>query len=819
MTATRAQKEAEEARKKEEAASQAAAAAAKETAAWEKVRAEREEAKAREDAKKARDAERKQEEETAKQKRRGAEEEAGAAEGDVSGKKQKDENHMDTGGEGEAKTAEDKPDAGINDYINEMNHGGSDDEKVEEQAENVAEKNGEEAKMEEEEQEIKSPAKKKKKKDKKKNKKNKEDGAGSILKQGKFAKAAEEKADAARAKVAAEEARKKYKHEFTRTIVEASLICKNEGIEAKFDEFTLGVRSLFKQIQKVDKKAAMDPIDADGERLWEPNDLPFDHTDLGAWIMKGGNKVFEMKKARKNDREEEDRYLDPEVYFTFGFSSDVDPLKIIDRISCEWGRIGGRRLMVKEISSFNTKTSFCLYHVRKDGTPATIEAELKKVLDEAQSYAIQQDDNFLFGLEDIPDLGLRAQMPKVEGMDTRQFQGWSWRQQELRKVLHVEVEEKHVEMVQCLVEWSKSGGIMQKYFGKNAHASNVIEVKKGAAARRAKDQKLVQGKVDMSALASHCRKHINFMGNTRYDGILGILDLDKPVAFYSASDPTKVAGYYTLRRAMYEKFKMADGHRLFWEVHQAAAMGPVDVVVPNCAEAERLVLMINKNAAAFFINYLRDYGGMPEDFVKRLVRATMDPSKVSSVIDCVWEKEGMVLTTKADEEAEELQAMEDAAWYKDEIGEHMEDSGKKKKKKYAGQEELEELSCDQSYKSVHHKKGKVARFSDGGEEDNEVEEVDADGNVIGREVKGTPNLSEMSKEELIELFRKQHISPLSAGSHPEDDNSKASSSSGNGEEDSDSSSSDSSSSQGVEDVTPAPSGGVKSGTSERAQGA
>ena len=87
--------------------------------------------------------------------------------------------------------------------------------------------------------------------------------------------------------------------------------------------------------------------------------------------------------------------------------------------------------MVKEISSFSTQTSFYLCHVRKDGTPATVEAELKKMHDEAQSYAIQQDGEFRYGLEDIPDLGLWAQMPKVEGIDTRQFQGWNRRQQEL----------------------------------------------------------------------------------------------------------------------------------------------------------------------------------------------------------------------------------------------------------------------------------------------------------------------------------------------------------------------------------------------------
>ena len=92
-------------------------------------------------------------------------------------------------------------------------------------------------------------------------------------------------------------------------------------------------------------------------------------------------------------------------------------------------------------------------------------------------------------------------------------------------------------------------------------------------------------------------------------------------------------------------------------------MGPVDVVIPNCEEAERLVLMMNKNIAAFLVNYLRDYGGMPEEFVKRMVKVAVDPSRVSTMGECEWQKVGMVLVTKADKEAEQMQAMEDAAWY------------------------------------------------------------------------------------------------------------------------------------------------------------
>jgi hypothetical protein len=44
---------------------------------------------------------------------------------------------------------------------------------------------------------------------------------------------------------------------------------------------------------------------------------------------------------------------------------------------------------------------------------------------------------------------------------------------------------------------------------------------------------------------------------------------------------------------------MSDGHNLLLEVHQAAPMGPVDVAIPNAEEAERMMLMMHKNSAAY----------------------------------------------------------------------------------------------------------------------------------------------------------------------------------------------------------------------------
>jgi hypothetical protein len=70
---------------------------------------------------------------------------------------------------------------------------------------------------------------------------------------------------------------------------------------------------------------------------------------------------------------------------------------------------------------------------------------------------------------------------------------------------------------------------------------------------------------------------------------------------------------------------MSDGHTLFEEVHQAEPMAPVDVVVPNAEEAERLMLMIQKNSVAFFTYYLQSFTELGESLIADVVRASMDP--------------------------------------------------------------------------------------------------------------------------------------------------------------------------------------------------
>jgi hypothetical protein len=270
------------------------------------------------------------------------------------------------------------------------------------------------------------------------------------------------------------------------------------------------------------------------------------------------------------------------------------------------------------------------------------------------------------------------------------------------------------------------------------------------------------------------------------------LDLDKDVLFYSVTDPSRIVGSLTLRRVLYTRMVMSDGHRLFEEVHQAAPMGAVDVVVPNCAESEKMLTMMNRNIAAYLTHYLVKVAKMEEGFVNRLVRATVDPSLVNAIEDCRWNEKEMIITTPEDEEQEKLKAMEDAAWYNDEFGDHMVDTSKKEKMQYASKEALDELNCDHSYKSVHQKKGNYVGSPDAPTFQVGGKAMEVDISSDEEEDEGGVDLEKMSHAELVKLLKKTKIAAKSKGSPPSDE--EKSGSGRSVEEDSSSGSSSSSSS-------------------------
>ena len=133
---------------------------------------------------------------------------------------------------------------------------------------------------------------------------------------------------------------------------------------------------------------------------------------------------------------------------------------------------------------------------------------------------------------------------------------------------------------------------------------------------------------------------------------------------------------------------MYDGQSLIAEVHQRGHMGSVDIVIPNTPEAETMVAMMNKQLPAYMTFYL-DGIGIDKDFISKLLTRAFCQALMHEINSCQWDKETKVLTTPREKEERENSAdIESAAWYRDEVVDHMVDNKKKSKRQYAAAKAL-----------------------------------------------------------------------------------------------------------------------------------
>ena len=133
-------------------------------------------------------------------------------------------------------------------------------------------------------------------------------------------------------------------------------------------------------------------------------------------------------------------------------------------------------------------------------------------------------------------------------------------------------------------------------------------------------------------------------------------------------------------------------------------MGPVQAVIPNTPEAERMILMMNKNVPSYIGNVLKDQG-MPEAFLMELVRKSCCPTQLSEMATCTWDSDSRTLTTQQEKAEEENRViLEMASWFKDAFA----DPGLtrivgKLKKPAPLPETLFNLKEDWLIKTVHHR--------------------------------------------------------------------------------------------------------------------
>jgi hypothetical protein len=280
-------------------------------------------------------------------------------------------------------------------------------------------------------------------------------------------------------------------------IVSGSIILRAEGNETeKMGEFTSAIKTLMANALLIDENFQIEPRNpiTGREPYYHADDIPHNFSKMSFHIKtSGGADAFKMKKPRKSDKkgarrnrsrdesdEEEELLIDPQVYFDFAFSTDVTPLDLIQSIDCEWGKMGGQRFYLKAFNTFDTDTAVMAIKVLNNAEPSTITAEFLRMFQEAKDTinageASLGNSPWVDHNRPLPQLGVRVQMPKISGQDTSVFSGWNNKQQFRHKMIHFEFVSDDIPHVHKVVTVMKQTGILRKYWGKNAHLSNIVK--------------------------------------------------------------------------------------------------------------------------------------------------------------------------------------------------------------------------------------------------------------------------------------------------------------------------------------------------------
>ena len=215
-------------------------------------------------------------------------------------------------------------------------------------------------------------------------------------------------------------------YKFERVFYEAGLELKGED---KYSAYVKHIGNLLENIQLVDPLAIMHAVDESGgaKPLGSKSEMSTNMTVFLAYAPVGRNaKAFQPKK--NNDRrkgrkgKDEPDTLDPSVYLTMVFSSDVEPEIIISRMAHEFGRAGGFYFWKKQLQCKETMTPFIIYFLYTFNDIVTLRGELTSLLEEALQG--MKDDFTLpdeFEYASLPDINIRRGIPKTPRTTRKQF--------------------------------------------------------------------------------------------------------------------------------------------------------------------------------------------------------------------------------------------------------------------------------------------------------------------------------------------------------------------------------------------------------------
>ena len=123
-------------------------------------------------------------------------------------------------------------------------------------------------------------------------------------------------------------------------------------------------------------------------------------------------------------------------------------------------------------------------------------------------------------------------------------------------------------------------------------------------------------------------------------------------------------------------------------------------------EAVVCVDMFNKSIAAY-LTYNLPIKEVGEEFIKRLLRVSVDLELIKGIGGCTWDKKTRVLTTPKYIEGAEKKKLEDAAWYQKYYGVINLNGSKKynKKETFLAPENFYTLGDDHTYTTLNERPG------------------------------------------------------------------------------------------------------------------
>ncbi len=374
-----------------------------------------------------------------------------------------------------------------------------------------------------------------------------------------------------------------YKHHNPRVIVEAGISLAQED---PFQEFIGNLQQLLKNGQLVDRKFAFCPVNPDSKdkKIFDHTGIRINMTMLGAHVRIssfGRNPFMKQKVWGKTTNKGKEEVKNLVVYFTMAITTDLEPHEVIARISHKWNRLGGTRLQVKELQTFESDTIAALFNILTVNSKDTLKSELHKILVDTQERVQSVDSmdfmwpfDMLLGDDPIPPFELRLQVPKLPGQDVSHFNKLPWLAQQNHKVYHVECDKRARSDLRRLIQYAKEFKMVRNMWGRHAHVSEVV------------DKTLSHS--DIKRLVKVAMRHTNYQCSMVLETISGITDLDGSAPMYDEDNEDTILGIYTLCSVLLEYFQLSSGHHLIAELHQEVGvpMAPVVAAIPSTPDAE-----------------------------------------------------------------------------------------------------------------------------------------------------------------------------------------------------------------------------------------